>query len=124
MKKIISSILIYALLLQVGCYSENWVSKDSLNEKEQYKIHIITIDNKEYYSAPKDWFTKKDTLVVQNPFAPGNKKLNTRKIIPFDSINEIYFSQFNEVNTILFISSTVLLLGVLLFAASYQKGSL
>ena len=116
MKKIVSLILIYALLLQTGCYSEKWVSKENLKEAEDYRIHVITYNNREYYCASKDWYAKKDTLIMNNVFS--RDKNDKQKTIPFDSIKEIYMIQFNTGKTIAVITPIILLSTLLIIALS------
>jgi hypothetical protein len=100
MKKIISSILIYALLIQTGCYSEKWISTEDLKKAERNKIHVVAYDKNEYEGTSEDWFTKNDTLFINKP---------TQKIIPYDSIMRINISRYDSEKTIILITSIVFL---------------
>lgn len=98
-KKIIASVLIPTFLLQVvGCYSENFINKESLNKYKYEDIGIITNEGKEYEGEFDNWFVKNDTLVI------GFK--NPQKI-PLTSIEEIYKNQFDVEKTILLLASLV-----------------
>ena len=95
MKKIISSILIYALLIQTGCYSENWIAKENLKDVKGNNIRVITNDNNEYNSNQNNWFIEDDSLVISNSYYIGNEKIEQYKKIPLISIDNVYITNYD-----------------------------
>ena len=119
-KRIIASVLIPALLIQViGCYSESIIDTKSLNNSGNRKIRIITNDGKEYRSKPDYWIAKNDTLVLLGHDI--SKDESKQQKISFSSIKEVYADQLNTLETILIVSGIVVVVIVVLLVQAAKN---
>ncbi len=94
-KKLISSILVVALLNLLSCYSSELVTVGEYNQFEEEDkpddIRVKTKDNQEYHISNSDYYIKNDTLYAKT------KMILTDMEQPFEgkfALSEIKYIQF------------------------------
>ena len=102
-KKLISSILVFALLNLLGCYSSELVNvteyKQIEEEDKPDNIRVITIYS-EYYLS--DFYIENDTLYAKGKEILYNKEKPFDGKIALSDIESIEVESLNSLNTILF----------------------
>ena len=138
-KQIISSILVFSLLNLIGCYSSKVITAQELSQVENLDdVEIFTTDSIHYsferytdtermLNAPdkfyyEDWLATSDSLKVLGlsfdaiSFKPNFKLKKDKLALPFEEMNEISMSEFDEVNTIVAFGVPVALYVALIIA--------
>ncbi len=107
-KKLISSILVVALLNLLGCYSSELVNvteyKQIEEEDKSDDIRVITIYS-EYYLS--DFYIENDTLYAKGKEILYNKEKPFDGKIALSDIESIQFEYLNGVTTALFVLGMV-----------------
>jgi len=106
MKKIISSILVFALLTQVvGCYSYQEITKEEFSQAEEYLDLQVRTKNQGIYEFDEgDYTVKEDSINGSGRiiFRPGNKfGEDFTGSISLDDIESMKIDKFDTVLTIL-----------------------
>jgi hypothetical protein len=81
-KKLISSILIVAILNLVGCYSSEFITGpdfDKIEKDAPRSIRVVTKDAEEYHFSQPNFYFVEDTLYGKEKLAQS-EELVTRKI--------------------------------------------
>ena len=123
-KKLISCILVAALLNLVGCYSLEAVSPGEYKriEKERGKpesIQVETGDDKEYHFVDLQYTIENDTLIGTGLMVVNNVKQPFGGKIPLANITSIKVSEFDSHTTVIVILGVVVLvLPLVYFIAS------
>ena len=109
-KKLISSILVVALLNLLGCYSSELINVTEYNQIEEEdkpdEIRVITKDSKEYHFSEMNFYVENDTLYGKEILLLGERKHILDRKIALSDIESIQFEYLNGVTT------TLLVLGI------------
>ena len=110
-KKIISGILVFALLSQVGCYSSQLISYNEYQKIEEEdgkpdNIRVTTKDTVEYHFFDQNYYFDSDTLYGKGTIIKMDEKLVSDVKIAVSNIESI------KVNT-LDSSATIVVVGIL-----------
>ena len=96
-RKIISSVLIVALLNLLGCYASDLIEKTKYNQiKETDKsgsIKVITKDSEEYNFTESNFYVENDTLYGKLPLGYTGKLYDEN--IALSDIESIYYYNFD-----------------------------
>ena len=108
-KKLISSILVVALLNLLGCYSSELVNvteyKQIEEEDKPDDIRVISKDSQEYHFSESNFYVENDTLRGRAPIIK----------IALSNIESIEVESFNLLNTLLLAGGIVFILASALF---------
>jgi len=119
-KKLISSILAFALLTQImGCYSYQEITKEEFNQTEEYADLQVKTTNQYIYQFDED----KYTVIEDSIYGSGKLKLkNGIKVyedysgsVSLKDIESFKFDRFNLMGTIIAIGISV---GILVLIAN------
>ena len=92
-KKLISSILVFALLNLLGCYSSELVNvteyKQIEEEDKPDNIRVITKDFQEYYFSESNFYVENDTLYGKEILYLSKEELPFEGRIAFEEIESI-----------------------------------
>ena len=105
-KKLISSILAFALLTQiVGCYSYQEITKEEFSQAEEYlDLQVKTKNQYIYEFYENDYTVKEDSIYGsgRNIFKPGSWDWDEdfTGSIPLKDIESFKFDRFNTGNTL------------------------
>jgi hypothetical protein len=103
-KKLISGILVVALLNLLGCYSSELIKGPEL-EQTKDDIKVKTKDGKEYQFSESNFYVENDTLRGRAPIVK----------IALSNIESIEVEPFNLLNTLLLSGGIVFILASALF---------
>ena len=98
-KKIISSILVVALLNLLGCYSSNLVTVPEYKQVEEEEgkpdeIYVKTEDYREYHFPDSDFYIENDTLYGKAKLLYGEEGLPFEGKIALGEIESIQFERY------------------------------
>ena len=119
-KKIVSSILILALLSQVGCYSMNEMTKEEVINNKDYDNLTILIKNSRKYK-----FEKPDFYIVDDTLKGKAGKIDADTVIrdyfdaniPLSDIEKFETSEYDGTKTWIFVGVSILVVvGIFLIA--------
>ena len=123
-KKLITSILVVALLNLLGCYSSELVNVTEYKQIEEGKIsddiRVITKDSLEYHFTESDVYVENDTLYGKGKEILYNKEKPFDGKIALSDIESIQFEYLNGVTTALLVLGIVALLFIGLVAIFYD----
>jgi len=135
MKKLLSYLIIYGILLQLlnGCQSARYITKDELRNYDKYNNVIITTkDSKEYtlkrdssYQNFSDWVYVDDTIewtetkLVQQKNTRSRQLVTTKNEINENDIANIGIEKFDGLKTLL-LSVGILAVIVVIGALTYE----
>jgi len=123
-KKLISSILVIALLNLLGCYSSELVNVTEYNQIEEKdkpdEMRIIIKDGQEYHFAESNFYIENDTLYGKGHSILNNNKKPFVVKIALSEIESIQFEYLNGVTTTLLVLGIVALLFIGLVAIFYD----
>ena len=116
-KKLISSILVCALLTQiVGCYSYQEITKEEFVQTEEYSdLRVRTKDQNWYEFYENDYTVKEDSIYGsgRNIFKPGSKfDEDFTGSISLKDIESFKFDRLNTDNTMAAIAGIAIAIGV------------
>jgi hypothetical protein len=98
-KKLISSILVVALLNLVGCYSSDLVTVTEYNQIEEENkpddIRVMTKDSQEYHFSKSNFYIENDTLYGKGISLPGYEELPYEGKFAFEEIESIQTEHFS-----------------------------
>ncbi len=121
-KKLISSVLVVALLNLLGCYSSDLVTAPEYNQIEEEdkpdEIRVITKDSQEYHFSESNFYVENDTLygkVMEGELSFGKK-------IALSDIESIQFEYLNGVTTTLLVLGIVVISFVVLATVFVLSG--
>ena len=119
MKKSIVVILIFSFLIQVsGCYSSKYISKDEFLDSDKGDIIVLT-NTDQYYSVREGWyFVKNDTIFIDSQ---SKYKINPIGVtyIALKDVKEIQKKEYNQTNTAVMITASVVIIAALIPFVSY-----
>jgi hypothetical protein len=125
-KKLISSILVVALLNLVGCYSSELITEpdfDKIEKDAPKSIRVVTKDAEEYHFSQPNFYFVEDTLCGKEKLALS-EELVTRKIA-FSDIDFIEAESFDLGETCLYsgaiafgVGAVIALVALIICAAS------
>ena len=123
-KKLISSILAFALLTQiVGCYSYQEITKEEFVQTEEYSdLRVRTKDQNWYEFYENDYTVKEDSIYGSGRiiFKPGSWEWDEdfTGSIPLKDIESFKFDRFNTGNTLGVITVIAFVVGIAIYIAS------
>ena len=128
-KKLISSVLIIALLNLVGCYSLQSVTVPKYkeiekNEGKPEEIFVKTIYGQEYYFTDSNFYIENDSLYGKGILLTGEESLPFEGKIALKRIDSLKMELFDQSKTIWCIVGVVgfLLLGILIISGLSSLG--
>jgi hypothetical protein len=100
-KKLISSILVVALLNLVGCYSFQSVTVPEYKQVEEEEgkpneIYVKTIDSQEYHFSDSDFYIKNDTLYGKEILFLSEEELPFEGKFAFGEIESIQLEDYGQ----------------------------
>jgi len=117
-KKLISSILAFALLTQiVGCYSYQEITKEEFSQAEEYSdLRVRTKDQNWYEFNENDYTVNEDSIYGsgRNIFTPGSWAEDFTGSISLNDIESMKIDKFDPVITVGLIVAGV---GLIVFIA-------
>ena len=122
-KKLISSILAFALLTQIiGCYSYQEITEEEFRQAEEYSdLRVRTKDQNWYEFYENDYTVKEDSIYGSGRkiFKLGNKfGEDFSGSISLKEIESFKFDRFNEGNTLGVITVIAFLGGIIILVVS------
>jgi len=124
-KKLISSILVLALLNLIGCYYQEQMTPANFNFNEKEDMQVTTKDTT-YNLGGKDYYFDNDTLIA-TVSKPLDERTNLKFSIgiPVETIEMIEVKKMDTLNTTILIGIIVLtVVGlVFLFSSGHSYGS-
>ena len=110
-KKIISGILVFALLSQAGCYSPQLISYNEYQKIEEEdgkpdNIRVTTKDTVEYHLFDQNYYFDSDTLYGKGTIIKMDEKLVSNVKIAVSSIESIKVYTLDS-------SATIVVVGIL-----------
>jgi hypothetical protein len=111
LKKIISGILVFALLSQAGCYSPQLISYNEYQKIEEEdgkpdNIRVTTKDTVEYHFFDQNYYFDSDTLYGKGTIIKIDEKLTSDVRIAISNIESIKVDVLDS-------SATIVVVGVL-----------
>lgn len=126
-KKIMCTLLTFALLIQVGCYSARKVTlEEVMTNVEITEIIINTSDSlkllfeKPHFSAVND--TLKGEASVVGPYAQISESFEWN--IPLSDITTIETNEFDGIKTLIFTGATIISIVVLFLFITLASGGI
>lgn len=116
MKKIIITLTIISFMNLIGCYSYQTISREELNQAEEYKDLQVITKNKYIYEFDESNYTISEDSI----YGSGNLKLiRGKKVykdyegsINFEDVEELGMEKFDVVTTILVIAIPVVIIAI------------
>jgi len=128
-KKLISSVLIIALLNLVGCYSQQSITVPEYkqiekNEGKPVEIYVNTIYGQEYYFTDSNFYIENDSLFGKGILFTSEEDLPFEGKIALKRIDSFKMELYDESKTTWIIIGGVayLLLGILIIAGINSLG--
>lgn len=124
MKKIIITITILSLLNLLGCYSYHTISKEELDQAEEYRDLQVITKNKYIYEFDEGNYTISEDSI----YGTGNLKLVMGKkvykdyegSINFEDVEKLGMDEFDVVSTILVVAIPVVI--IVIAASTWTLG--
>lgn len=122
MKKIIITLTIISFMNLIGCYSYQTISREELNQAEEYKDLQVITKNKYIYEFDESNYTISEDSI----YGSGNLKLiSDEKVykdyegsINFEDVEKLRMDKFDVVTTILVIAIPVVI--IVIAAANFK----
>jgi len=118
-KKLISSILVVALLNLLGCYSSELVNATEYKQIEEEgkpnEIYVITKDSQEYHFSESNFYVENDTLYGKGKLLLSDGEELFDGKIAFSEIESIKFEYLNGATTALLVLGIVAILAIIGF---------
>jgi len=128
-KKLISSILVVALLNLVGCYSFQSVTVPEYKQVEEKEgkpneIYVLTKDVEKYHFLKYDFYIANDILYGKGKLLLGDREELIDKKIALSEITLIEVEKFDLGDTLLWTLGILVgvgLIGFLIFVVTYER---
>jgi len=122
MKKIIITLTIISFMNLIGCYSYNSISKEELDQAEEYRDLQVITKNKYIYEFDEGNYTISEDSI----YGTGNLKLVMGKkvykdyegSIKFEDVAKLKMEKFDVVSTILVVAIPVVI--IVIAAANFS----
>ncbi|MBE0571503.1 MAG: hypothetical protein IH618_08165 [Ignavibacteriaceae bacterium] len=114
MKKTIITLIIISFMNLIGCYSYHTISKEELDQAEEYRDLQVITKNKYIYEFDEGNYTISEDSI----YGTGNLKLVTGKkvykdyegSIKFEDVAKLKMEKFDVVSTILVVAIPVVII--------------